>query len=240
MALSFRFASRLNLDNPWMIRDHFTKDLYGPVVENFSTVVTHEVAEPEMMEAGKARDEGFKVDPSVPDGQTISVNWIRDVEEIVTWTESRMHLRGREIYSKEDPDKVVGFHMPRESRIRSVRLEFAAAAKAPLRFLPQKLIEAIEDETEYWADHDMNRAVIPPLVFVLLGVKEPSLEVFARSVFYIDRDSYDTLFVTAANGEKGKIRLSHEARQACLTRRFILFAPSNLALFDSQTNEKVV
>lgn len=235
--------ARIHQDTPWLVNEKVAKDPYVPTSMKILNVITKQVSTYEWMEAEKAREKGFKVDPYVPDSQQIQVEWVNDVNEETECWETRLKFRGRYVnVSVCDDSNDREIVHPREKRICAIRYELAEVAKNPLNFIRStRLLEEIRKETKHWSTHDMTGSNIGPLVLVLLGAGGDANENIAvREEFYIKRDDHTQM--TLIDEKDNEITMIFEpgVREKCLTTRFTLFVPGNVKIHDSTTNKLLI
>jgi len=225
--------ARLHPDDPWLVTKRLARELYVPRYVRVSKNVTvPQATEYESMSAKQARGHGFEVDLSIPDEEEIEVEWIRNVNEEMVWYELRLKFIGR--YSGKIDGELVRHKkpiLPVKYHRNTTRAELSEAMENPLRFVrSEDLLKRIEAAIEFWMSHDMSNANIQPLVFILLGNSEGGA--YPQKMFYIKEDNHFHLIVVDKDDKEIKISFKPGAREACVVRRFILFAPSNLSLDD--------
>ena len=237
MSTLLKVVARTIPDNPLLVRKHITKDLYVPRLVYLSKTIVEPHCFLEEMNAGKARNKGFEIDINIPDSETVKVELEKDIERTITWTEVHLSLRGHRV-SNGHKEYVIPY---RTSKLREMRAELAYALDSPLSLVGyEKLTNLIKDEIEYWKTHDMKKQNIVPIILIILGIDESTDETYSREIFYIKKFNEEKLLVVDSNDNQIEIKLDKEIYETGIICSFILFLPSNVYIYDAETNEKLI
>ena len=225
-------ARALPDQDSWLVRKRIAKDIYTPKNLLFTQIISEPRQVFEEMNAGEAREKGFKVDPKVPDMKVVRVEWLEDVERTVTWSETRLVFRGKV------QRRVI---IPRRtSKPVTIKLELAAAREAPLSFVGyDKLIDLIQEEINFGKNHNLDTQPIKPVALVLLGVRSgKTQEAYSREVFFIKSYTDDKMSVVDSADRAYEIELTPDVLAQSTLTSCILFFPNNIKLYS--TDDKII
>ena len=209
-------------DQPWLVRARIPRDVYVKRNLPFSRKINVDKKFKKLLTAKQAREKDIEIDPAYKDDEKIEVEWTEKVPTVISWFEERMCSRGK---------------IREGSCPQTIRQELYEAAKAPMSYIPyDRLAQLIEDETEQWTCSNMSGQNVHPLVLAFMDLDENGVAI-TRDVFYIK--SYDTTSMVVSNSSDHdfEIELEPGVLDLGITRQFITFLPSNVRLFDVNTDE---
>jgi hypothetical protein len=218
-------------DFPWMVRGRPYLDLYTPKRVLYKRSVIENVTFKEEMTAEEARKKGFELDPGTNNKEILKLEWTEAVPKKIGWTELRLDYRS--------PDKCLC-----RGQITKMRAELAYAAESPFALLPhQRLAELIENETEHWKENDMFGKKVHPIILSFLEInedEESETDVKVRDTFYITKYSETSMEVSNSSDQTFEIEFEKGVVASGIVRRFILFLPSNVHLFDPDDGKRLL
>ncbi len=212
-------------DTPWFVRARIPRDAYVERITPFSRVVNVDKSFKKIMTAKAARSKDIEIDPAYKDEEKVEVEWTESVPTTITWSEKRLHLRGHTGRVREGGNP------------QTIRQELYEAIKAPLTYVPyDRLLQLIDDETEQWRYSNMLGQKVHPLVLAFMSLDADG-GATTRDVFYIKSCDSTSMVVTNSSDQSFEIEFEKGVLEQGVTRRFIIFLPSNIHLIDVGTEE---
>jgi len=235
--LKDRLIVQLKPDNPVMVRKRLTQKSYVARVHKSYEDITVTVPALQQMEAATARKMGYDISPGIHDQQLVEITVMETHQTQEKRFELNLVYRGR--YNKITKTT----HLPRYSKHRSERIEFANGARErPMSFVQSdKLRELISDEISHWTTNDINGHELEPILICPLDVQElddGEYNITQRGLFYIHKYSIDKFVVSDQHDNYYEVYIPEEVMNKCRLINFILFLPSNAVFISKLTHKR--